>query len=438
MFVWKSPFPNHGGDVKEIHSLAALIGVDWADQRHDISLQETDGTKVERKQIRHTPEALTEWLVELRRRFPGQKVGIAVETSRGPLIHALLEHDFIVIYPVNPRSLKRFREAFTPSGAKDDMPDADLLRELLTKHRDRLRAWEPDDPETRALRRLGENRRTIVDLRTKLTQQLRAALKEYFPQALSWAGTDLASALACDFLLKWPTLQALQRSRPQTIRKFYYAHSCRHGDLIERRIREIKSAAPLTTDPAIIETNALLVQTLAGQIKALLPRIATFDREIAERFAAHEDAFLFDTLPGSGAALAPRLLVAFGSDRNRFNSAAEVQQLSGIAPVTERSGKSHWVHWRWSASTFLRQTFHEFAHHSIQASDWAKAYYELQRERGKRHPAAVRALAFKWIRIIWRCWKDRTPYDEARYIEALHRRGSPLAARLPLVTAEAP
>ncbi len=411
-------------------ALAAMIGIDWADQHHDVSLQESGATTVERVRLAHTPEALADWLGRLGRRFQGALVGIAVETSRGPLVHALLEYDFVVLYPVNPRSLQRFRETFTPSGAKDDVPDADLLRELLVKHRDRLRAWRPDDVPTRALRRLVESRRHTVDLRTKLTQQLRAALKEYFPQALSWAGDDLAAILACDFLLTWPKLEAVQRARPHTIRKFYYAHNCRSADLIEQRLQEIQSATPLTRDPAIVETSVLLVQMLARQLKALAPSIDRFDQEIKQRFAAHEDANLFSSLPGSGAALAPRLLVVFGSDRERFQHAADVQQLSGIAPVTERSGQRCHVHWRWAAPTFVRQSLHEFAHHSIRHSDWARAYYELQCERGKDHHAAVRALAFKWLRIIWRCWKNRMPYDEARYIRSLVQRGSPLASRL--------
>ena len=112
----------------------------------------------------------------------------------------------------------------------------------------------------------------------------------------------------------------------------------------------------------------------------------------------------------------PRLLVDFGTDRTRFASAAEVQQLTGIAPVTQRSGQRTYVHWRWAASTFVRQTVHELARHSLRSSPWARAYYALQRQRGKGHHAAVRALAFKWLRIIWRCWQDRTPYDETRYI----------------------
>src|SRR5690606_30573108 len=137
---------------------------------------------------------------------------------------------------------------------------------------------------------------------------------------------------------------------------------------------------PLTSDPAIIETSVLLVQTLCRQLKALGPSIRRFDDEIQKRFDEHEDAELFNSFPGSGKALAPRLLTLFGSERDRFESAEDIQLLSGIAPVTEQSGKSRWVRWRWAASTFQRQSIHEFAHHSIRSCDWARAYYEIQRE----------------------------------------------------------
>ena len=414
--------------------LAASLGLDWADAHHDVSLQEAGSDTVEHRRIAHTPEALKEWVAELRHRFGGRPVGLCVELSRGPLIHALLEYEFLVLFPVNPLSLKRFRDTFATSGAKDDPTDADLLLELLTKHRDRLRAWTPDDPKTRALGRLVQARRKTVDLRTRLTQQLRAELKGYFPQALDWTG-KLTNQLACDFLLRWPTLHSVQRARPETVRKFYYGHNCRRGDLIAKRLQEIRAAVPLTTDPAIVETSVLTVQMLARQIRLLGPSIARFEEEIDKLLADHPDAELFSSLPGAGPALAPRLLVAFGSNRERFDDAIEVQQYSGIAPVTERSGKKTWVHWRWAAPTFLRQSFHEFAGFSILYSAWARAFYDLQRERGKGHHAALRALSFKWIRILFRCWQDRTPYDETHYLRALHKRGSPLIERLKLPVA---
>ena len=151
-----------------------------------------------------------------------------------------------------------------------------------------------------------------------------------------------------------------------------------------------------------------------------------FDRAIAQTVAQITDYSLFAALPGAGPTLAPRLLVAFGEQRDRYHDAAQLQQYSGIAPVTERSGKSSWVHWRYAAPTFLRQTFIEWAAQTIPHSFWARAFYEQQRAKGCSHQTALRALAFKWIRILFRCWQDRVPYDEAAYLNALQRRSSPL------------
>lgn len=411
--------------------LAALVGLDWATQHHDVALQVAGTTTVEQARLPHDPAALATWLATLAQRFGGAPIGIAIETSRGPVVHALLEAPFVVLYPVNPRSLARFREVLTPSGAKDDGPDARLLLALLVKHRDLLTPWHPDDAATRALRRLVQYRRAMVELRTQLVLQLHAALLEYFPQAVRWAGDDLATPLAGAFLCRWATLPALQRARPATIRRFYTAHHCRQMPLIAARLDEIATATPLTRDPAILESSALYVQALARQLLALAPSLTRLDATIAQRFAAHPEAAVFTAVPGAGAALAPRLLVAFGTDRARFPAATDLQKRAGIAPVTVRSGQHSQVHWRWATSTFLRQTFQEFAHHSIQRCRWARAFYHQQRQRGKSHHAAVRSLAFKWIRILWRCWHDRTPYDDARYERALAARGSPLAIHRP-------
>jgi transposase len=408
--------------------LAAAIGIDWASDHHDIALQALapGAGGVEERQLVHTPAALREWLAALERRFGGQPVGIALETSRGPLVHALLDAPFVVLYPINPRSLRRFRETFSPNGAKDDAPDARLLLTLLVQHRDRLVAWRPADAHTRLLRRLVEQRRDAIALRTRLMQQLQATLAEYFPQALTWAGEDLASPMACAFLRQWGTLEALQRARPSTVRQFYTRHGVRSAARIETRLAEMRTAVPLTTDAAVVTSAVLRMQLLVGQLEALRPSVAALETTIAEHFAAHEDAALFASLPGAGAALAPRLLVALGSDRARFPSAAALEQHTGIAPITRRSGRQRQVTWRWATSSFLRQTFHEFAHHSIRHCRWAAVYYATQRRRGKTHHMAVRALAFKWIRIIWRCWQDRQLYDSARYEHALAHRGSPL------------
>ena len=123
-------------------------------------------------------------------------------------------------------------------------------------------------------------------------------------------------------------------------------------------------------------------------------------------------------------------MVAFGNDRNKYQSSDDILKYSGIAPVMERSGQKSWVHWRYSCPKFLRQSFVEWASESIRHSFWAREFYRVQRDKGKSHHAAVRALAFKWIRILFRCWQDRKPYDEAKYLMALQKKGSPLLANL--------
>ena len=136
------------------------------------------------------------------------------------------------------------------------------------------------------------------------------------------------------------------------------------------------------------------------------------------------DYALFSQLPGASPSLAPRLLAAFGEQRERFLDANEIQKYSGIPPVTERSGKKSWVHWRWQCPPFVRQTFVEWVAQTINKSFWSGAHYPQQRDKGSSHQAAVRALAFKWIRILYRCWQTRTPYDESTALNALKRRGS--------------
>ena len=405
---------------------AAYIGIDWADQTHFLSLCEADSQKVERYKLDHKPEALVQWISELQQRFPGRRVALALEQSRGALVYALMKYEFLVLYPVNPKALAKFREAFYVSGAKDDPIDSDLLLEMVTKHRDRLRAWQPDDELTRTITLLVEHRRELVNTQTRLTNRVTDLLKLYFRQALDWAG-DLATVQACDFLERWPTLAKVQQATTTELLQFYRVHGCRRAALIEQRLRQIETAHPLTTDGAVITASVAMVQASIGQLRPLMLSIKQMDKQIADLFATHEDHELFSSFPGAGAVFAPRLLSAVGANRNRFTAAEEIQQLSGIAPVIERSGKTCFVHRRFACPKFLRQSFHEYAGQSIRSSPWARAHYDLQRQRGKGHHAAVRSLAFRWIRIIFRCWQDRVPYSEETYQQALRRRGSQLS-----------
>ena len=404
---------------------AALIGIDWSDSKHDICLIDSQTLQREASLMRHSPEAIDEWAADLRARFGGQQVAVCLEQSRGPLVYALMKYDHLTLYPVNPSTLARYREAFSPSRHKDDSTDAAYLAELLFSHRDRLRAWQPDSEQTRTLRYLVEHRRRLVDDRTRTSNRMTSLLKCYFPQVLDWF-PSMRTTLVCDFLSRWPSLDTLRRVRRETLANFFRAHNSVRREAIEKRVDSIKRAVPLVTDQAVIASSVLMVKALAAQMKTTLEAINEFDTEIAGLCAVNEDFALLKSLPGAGQNYAARLTAALGTDRGRWQSAQELAQLSGIAPVIERSGQSCRVRWRYFCPKFLRQSFHEYAGESVKHSFWARAYYEQQRAKGKSHQATVRALAFKWIRIIYRCWKTRTAYDEVKYLEGLRRKGSSL------------
>ena len=402
---------------------AAFIGLDWGSEKHSIALQAAGSKEIERYELKQNPEDLHGWVIKLRDKFGGRPVAVAIEQTKGAVIHALMSYDFVHVFRINPKSMADYRKAFSPGGAKDDPTDAEYLLEWVTLHRDRIKPWVPDDPQTRALERLVEFRREVVNQRTAFTNQLTQLLKDYFPQALDWAG-EIDSVMACDFLSKWPTLEKVKKAKPDTLRTFYRQHGSRSSEVIEERLKAICTAQALTEDATVIETSVSMVQTIIRVLRPTMESIDRLDEEIKTRFEAHPDMAIFDSFPGAGAALAPRLLAAMGSDRSRFESASEVQQYSGIAPVTERSGKHMWIHRRFACPKFLRQTFHEFAGQSRHWSSWARGHYDMQRDRGKGHHAAVRSLAYKWIRIIYRCWKDRVMYDEEIHLQSLRNKGS--------------
>ena len=221
----------------------------------------------------------------------------------------------------------------------------------------------------------------------------------------------------------------MQAADPEEVRDLVRSHARRYGRLFEG-LAHIGQAKPLVTDAAVVESGRMLVRALAAQMREVLIAIRNFDMRIAEVMERHADAPIFRSFRGAGDALAPRLLAAFGTDRARLDDAQQMQELSGTAPVTRRSGRTKHVLRRWACNKFLKQTFHEFASISVQFSPWAQAYYRMQRARGKQHNAALRALAFKWIRIFYCCWKNRTLYDELAYFQRLKAKGSPLLDHL--------
>jgi transposase len=422
-------------NMKKTEEYAALVAMDWGEEQHAFAWQFGAGGQVETGKLDASAETLHRWLEELGQRCGGRPVALAIEGGRNAVLYALWEHPWIEIYQVHPATSARFRQAFIPSGAKDDVPDCRVLLSLLTRHRDRLSPLLRDTAATRELAALVLARRQGVDQRKDLGNQLRSVLKGYFPQALELVGEDWCSPLALDLLERWPELGALKKARAQTLRSFYSRHNVRQAPVIEARLQAVAAARPLTKDRAVIAPAMMKMLMVVDMIRTLQKHVAQIEARIAEAFAAHPSNAFFRELPGAGAAFAPRLLAAFGDHPSRYPDAASLQKFSGVAPVRQKSGQQLWTHWRWRAPVFLRQTFVEWAGETVVFSSWAKAYYRRQRRLGKRHHAVLRALAFKWIRILWRCRQTGQPYDEARYLAALELRRSPLIQELKLLQA---
>lgn len=422
---------NEPNDITSAPEFAAFIGIDWADQKHAFSLLPSGAKRKETGVLEQKPELIGAWVAKLRERFGGHNIAVAVEQSRGALIHALLDYDFLVIYPIHPTTVAKFREAFKFSGAKSDPLDTDQILEILVKHLDLLKPFKPDTQETRLLSRLVADRRNAVDHRTGFIQGLQASLKEYFPQALDILQHNVSSCLAADFLKKWPNFPAFQLAKPSTITRFFYGHNVRSPKAIKKVLEIAEKSQALTTDAAIVTSGAQLSRMYSDLIQTLNARIEEYERAIEKVFHNHPESKWVGGLPGAGASLAPRLLVAFGTDRSRFETAENMQSFCGIAPVTRSSGNSRAVYMRRACPKFMKQTFHEFARLSATRSEWARNYVEYYTKKGKKFHAIIRALAFKWIRILFQCWKTQTPYDEKKYMEVLRKRGSQFAKILP-------
>lgn len=410
------------------HLFDLVIGLDRSDRSADLTLIHTHSGKKEKLVISTAPEALHDWLARLRQQLPQARIALCLEQPAANLILFLEAYDWITLYAINPITLQKFREAFVTSRAKDDGKDADYLAELLLSHHAKLKAWQPDNAQTRLLQQLVSHRRAVVNERTGLCNRLKALLKQCFPQALELCGEELWRPMATAFLLKWPTLQALQKAKPATIKQFYHLHGSRSQKLIDERLQLVQKAVPLTDEPSVLESHTLRIQLLCRQLQLLATAIDRFDQRIATVFKTHEDRAIFESFPGAGDVLAPRLLASIGSERDRFAKSSNLQCLSGIAPVTKQSGGKCHIHRRYLCPQFSKQSFHEYAAQSVLWSRWAAAYYLQQRRKGCSHQTAVRALAYKWQRIIWKCWQTRTPYNEEIYEATLRRRKSPIVA----------
>lgn len=408
--------------------------VDWARGHHDVCVVDAAGRIVLELRLEDTPEA---W-ADLRQRLAQLKapdgsaavVGFAIETCAGPAVERLLEAQ-LSVFPLNPKAAERYRDRKSPAGAKSDRLDAFCFADALRTDGHAWRVLRPQDPLTHELRLLCRDEIALIAARTALVNQLRAALNEYYPTALA-AFDDWTSSGPWEFVIAFPTPHHLASAGRRKWERFLHAHKLYRPATSDRRLELFaqaqKSASP---NPAVTAAKSLLAVTLAKQLRTLEGQLDEYRARINERFGRHPDRDLFGSLPGAGEKLAPRLLAELGADRQVFEDPEALQCYAGAAPVTQQSGRTRHVFIRRACNTTLRATVHLWAERSRVKCPWAEAYYRHKREQGMGHAAALRCLAMRWLKVLWKMWADRTTYDGERHLRDQVKHGSWVVALMP-------
>ena len=398
----------------KLEKAVLVIGLDWADRTHVCCLYRPDGTRQEAVKVAATPEAFGAWLEQVEQDHPQGEIVVAVERPDGAVVEMMRARVRWVVVAVNPVVLHRFRQAFAPSGAKDDPGDAALLGEIVLTHAEKFTALPEQDERLRQLAALVRQRRHWIDTRTGQVEQVIAVLKHYYPHALELAGETVFSPMGLEFLQRWPDLVAAQKADWSTLEKFYRHHHSGREEVLARRRALWQHARSVSADHSYVGPSRLHMLAMVRQLEALNASIAQFDVAIAALYAAAPGREVIDSLPGVGEALAPRLWVAC-QQAGEKPTALDLALASGIAPVQQQSGQSKQVAFRRARPRFLHQTWIEFATHSVAKCKWAAEYSAARKKKGHGEHAIHRALAFKWTRIVARLWHDRIPYDESHY-----------------------
>jgi transposase len=415
------------GSVKEWSERTAFAGFDWAHDHHDVVVEDRQGTVVEDFRFEETADG---WklLKERLSRYPD--VAVAIETCSGAVVERLLEAGFAV-YPVNPKAAKRYRERKVPSGTKTDRVDAWSLADALRLDGHTWRPLKPDHPLTLELRLLCRDEITLIEQRTALICQLRAALHEYYPTALQ-AFDDWTSPGSWAFIERFPTPESLVSAGKRRWEKFLHTFKLYHSEkLYAKRLELFAAADHCGGSSAIRNAKSLLAVTLAIQLRVLQQQLDQYRATIAKLFAQHPDHDLFGSLPGVGEKLGPRLLAELGDNRERFDSAEALQCYAGTAPISYQSGQIHRTRFRRACQKTLRFTVHLWANLSRAACPWAEAYYRKKRKEGKSHACALRCLGQRWLKILWKMWQTGTRYDAELHQRNQVGHGSWVIALLP-------
>lgn len=434
-----SPAVQPVAEPREFAALTHYGAIDWAKDHHDACVVDAAGGIVLTLRFDQSGEG---W-ASLRQRIADLKcsdgstavVGFAIETSSGPAVERLLEAGYRV-FPLNPKSAERYRDRKAPSGVKDDQLDAYSFADALRTDGHGWRPLRPQDALTHELRLLCRDEIALIEQRTALINQLQAALREYYPTALA-AFEDWSAAGAWEFVVAFPTPHHLASAGKRKWQKFLHAHKLYRPQTADKRLELFNLAAQWTVpNPAVTAAKSLLAVTLAKQLRTLQDQLDQYRARITELFGKHPDHDLFGSLPGAGPKIAPRLLAELGADREVFDSPEALQCYAGAAPVTRQSGRKRLVNIRRACNKTLRATVHLWANCSRSTCPWAQAYYQHKRQHGMDHAAALRCLAMRWLKVLWKMWTDHTSYDDGHHVRDQLKHGSWVAAMLPQPAAQ--
>ncbi len=388
-------------------------GIDWADTKHDVVVLDETGHQVASKRVSHTQAGLsdlTKFLEGITGPAQKEQLVCVIETNRGLLITTLLEAGFHV-FPVNPKTVDRRRVA---SGAKTDQIDAYLLAKLGRSDLADLRQLQPDSPLIQELKTLTRDQEQLIQMQTRLVNQLTACLKAYYPVALSLF-SKLHQRSTLRFLQGYPTPQEASAASQEHLTSVLKQAGHTRAEQVAAKLFATLHQPQLTADPITTRTKARLMLALVGQLLLLLEQIAAYEQEIEALFLIHADSPTFASLPGAGKRLAPRLLAELGDDRGRYESRTSVQALAGTAPVLFQSGNYTKAHKRHACLKPLRNALYQVAWQSTLTEPWAKDYYRRKRAEGKSHSVALRALSNVWVRILYALWVNHTCYERATF-----------------------
>jgi transposase len=393
--------------------------LDWARDHHDVAVVDQHGSLVCEMRFDHTADGWQKMRDALR---PFEPLVVAVETRNGMAVEQLLSVDYIV-YPVSPKSARRYRERKSPSGAKDDQLDAWSLADALRLDGHGWKPLEREDAVLAELRLLTRDEVLLIEQRTSLINKLQLALNDYYPAALA-AFTDWTRPGAWAFVEAFPTPEAVAKAGKKRWRQFLHESKIWREATEEKRMEIFARAEELQGLPATVAAKSLLAVSLVKMLRVLEEQLDTYRTRIEACFEQHPDSRLFGSLPGAGPKLAPRLLAEIGAERIRFESAEGLQAYAGTAPLTIKSGQIQKHRVRFSCSPYLRAAVHLWVDHSRQNCAWAQSYYRAHREKGHTHACALRCLGQRWLKILWKMWQTGSRYDEALHTRNQVKHGS--------------